>query len=43
MVHMAVLSSQVPRFVIPVALQAHQVAIGDVNGSWVENVYHLSK
>jgi hypothetical protein len=42
-VHMTVLSSQVPCFLIPVALQANQVAAADVNGSWVENVYHLSK
>ena len=43
MVHMAVLSTQFACFLIPVALQTNQVAAGVVNGSWVENVYHLSK
>jgi hypothetical protein len=43
MVHMAVLSTQFMCFLIPVALQTNQVATGVANGSWVENVYNLSK
>jgi hypothetical protein len=39
MVHVAALSSQVSRVVIPIALQANQVTVGDVSGLWVENVH----
>jgi hypothetical protein len=39
---MAMRFSQVPRFVIPVAWQAHHVAAGGVHGSWVANVARRS-
>jgi hypothetical protein len=42
-VHMTVLSSQAPRFVIPGASQANHVAGGVAHGWWVENVNHLSE
>lgn len=43
MVHMAVLSTQFARGLIPAALQANHVAAEDVNVSRVENLYHLSQ